>query len=183
MVWVLGYLKNVVLKVLLCWRNSLMSHLLKGLYQMTGDKQIFTWSLRKVKNVKLLTIDRCRCKTLEHIIVSNINRHSAFDSLLADCQLSFWSQRSYETQLVQFFHNIINNLDGAINRNINIPKIMDFTKAFDKVPHSRYLYKLHYYGISRSTYNPASILRKSISGRHRPVSYPDGPMTARYRFT
>ena len=25
---------------------------------------------------------------------------------------------------------------------------------------------------------PASILRKSISGRRRPVSYPDGPMTA-----
>ena len=31
--------------------------------------------------------------------------------------------------------------------------------------------------------NPASILRKSTSGRDRPVSYPDGPMTARYRFT
>ena len=30
---------------------------------------------------------------------------------------------------------------------------------------------------------PASILRKSTLGRHRPVSYPDGPMTARYRFT
>ena len=30
---------------------------------------------------------------------------------------------------------------------------------------------------------PASILRKSTSGRHRPVSYPDGPMTAQYRFT
>ena len=30
--------------------------------------------------------------------------------------------------------------------------------------------------------NPAGILRKSTSGRHRPVSYPDGPMTARYRF-
>ena len=30
---------------------------------------------------------------------------------------------------------------------------------------------------------PASILRKSTSGRHRPVSYPDGPMTARYRLT
>ena len=34
-----------------------------------------------------------------------------------------------------------------------------------------------------NTGNPASILRKSTSGRHRPVSYPDGPMTARYRFT
>ena len=32
-------------------------------------------------------------------------------------------------------------------------------------------------------YIPASILRKSTSGRHRPVSYPDGPITARYGFT
>ena len=36
---------------------------------------------------------------------------------------------------------------------------------------------------SSSNIFPASILPKSTSGRHRPVSYPDGPMTARYRFT
>ena len=30
---------------------------------------------------------------------------------------------------------------------------------------------------------PVSILRKSISGRHRPVTVADGPMTARCRFT
>ena len=30
---------------------------------------------------------------------------------------------------------------------------------------------------------PVSILRKSISGRHRPVRAADGPMTARCRFT
>ena len=29
---------------------------------------------------------------------------------------------------------------------------------------------------------PASVLSKSIAGRYRPVSYPDGPITARYRF-
>ena len=29
---------------------------------------------------------------------------------------------------------------------------------------------------------PASILHKSTAGRSRPVSYPDGPLTARYRF-
>ena len=33
------------------------------------------------------------------------------------------------------------------------------------------------------TVNPVSILRKSISGRHRPVRVADGPMTARCRFT
>ena len=30
---------------------------------------------------------------------------------------------------------------------------------------------------------PVSILRKSISGRHRPVRVADGPMTAQCRFT
>ena len=29
---------------------------------------------------------------------------------------------------------------------------------------------------------PVSILYKSTAGRYRPVSYPDGPITARYRF-
>ena len=40
-----------------------------------------------------------------------------------------------------------------------------------------------YFLRSISIFRPASILRKSTSGRHRPVSYLDGPMTARYRFT
>ena len=56
------------------------------------------------------------CKTLEHILVSNINKHLALDSILADCQHGFQSQRSCETQLVQFVHDIISNLDGAVNR-------------------------------------------------------------------
>ena len=30
--------------------------------------------------------------------------------------------------------------------------------------------------------SPGSILYKSIAGRYWPVSYPDGPITARYRF-
>ena len=56
------------------------------------------------------------CKTLEHIIVSNINKHLAFESILADCQHGFRSQRSCETQLVQFYHDMVSNLDGAQDR-------------------------------------------------------------------
>ena len=44
-------------------------------------------------------------------------------------------------------------------------------------------YSSNGYGLANRYSNPASILRKSTSSRHRPVSYPDGPMTARYRFT
>ena len=56
------------------------------------------------------------CKTLEHILVTNINKHLAFESILADCQHGFRSQRSRKTQLVQFYHDIVSNLDGTINR-------------------------------------------------------------------
>ena len=89
------------------------------------------------------------CKTLEHILVSNINKHLALDSILADCQHGFRSWRSCETQLVQFVHDIISNLDGAMNPGHKQTDliIMDFAEAFDKVPHRRLLHKLDYYGI------------------------------------
>ena len=72
------------------------------------------------------------CKTLEHILVSNINR--ALDSRLADCKHGFRSQRSCETQLVQFVHDIISNLDGAMNHGHKQKDLisMYFAKAFDK---------------------------------------------------
>ena len=38
------------------------------------------------------------------------------------------------------------------------------------------------YIITIAAASPVSILYKSIAGCYRPVSYPDGPITARYRF-
>ena len=51
-------------------------------------------------------------------------------------------------------HDIISNLDGAMNRGHKQTDfiIMDFAKAFDKVPHRRLLHKLNYYGIRGSTH-------------------------------
>ena len=94
------------------------------------------------------------CKTLEHIIVSNINKHLALENLLADCQHGFRSQRSCETQLVQFYHDLVSNLDRAVGRGHRQTDVivMDFAKAFDKVPHKRLLYKLDFYGIRGSTH-------------------------------
>ena len=94
------------------------------------------------------------CKTLEHILVRNINKHLAIDSTLADFQHGYRSQRSCETQLVQFVHDIINNLDGAVNRGHKQTDliIIDFAKAFDKVPHRRLLHKLDLYWIRGSFY-------------------------------
>ena len=75
------------------------------------------------------------CKTLEHIIVSKINKQLALESILADCQHGFRSQRSSETQLVQFYHDLVRNLDRAVNSGHKQTDVivMDFAKAFDKV--------------------------------------------------
>ena len=77
-------------------------------------------------------------------------------------------QRSCETQLVQFYHDIVSNLDGAINRGHKQPDliIMNFPKAFDKVPHRRLLYKLDYYGIRGATHRWIS---SWLSGRSQEV--------------
>ena len=105
-------------------------------------------------NYRPVSLTSICCKSLEHIIVSNINKHLAFESILADCQQGFRSQRSCETQLVQFYHDLVSNLDHALNSDQKQTDviIMDFAKAFDKVPHRRLLYKLEYYGIRGSTH-------------------------------
>ena len=108
------------------------------------------------------------CKTLEHILDSNIYKHLALDSVLADCQHCFRSRRSCETQLVQFVHDIINNLEGAVNRGHKQKDliIMDLVKAFYKVPHRRLLHKLDYYGIRGSTHK---WINSWLSGRSQQV--------------
>ena len=91
--------------------------------------------------------------------------------ILADYQHGFRSQRPCETQLVQFVHDIISNLDhvdGAVNRGHKQTDliIMDFAKAFDKLPHMRLLHKLDYYGIRVSTHK---WINSWLSGRTQQV--------------
>ena len=63
-------------------------------------------------------------------------------------------QRSCETQLVQFYHDMVSDLDGARDRGQKQTDviILDFAKAFDKVQHRKLLYKLDHYGIKGSTH-------------------------------
>ena len=87
--------------------------------------------------------------SIKHIIGNNINKHLAFESILADCQHDFRSQRSYEIRLVQFYHDMVSILDGARDRGHKETGviIMDFAKAFDKVLHRRLFYSLDHYGL------------------------------------
>ena len=82
---------------------------------------------------------------LEHIIHSHVMKHLELHNILTDSQHGFRAKRSTETQLIQTIHDLSKSLDKKETVDM---AILDFTKAFDKVPHKRTIHKLNYYGIS-----------------------------------
>jgi hypothetical protein len=57
-------------------------------------------------------------------------------NILVDCQHGFRSKRSCETQLLTLSHELLNNLHTGQQTDLII---LDFSKAFDKVPHKKHL--------------------------------------------
>jgi hypothetical protein len=85
---------------------------------------------------------------MEHIICSSIMEHLDRHKILHDAQHGFRKRRSCESQLILTIQDLAKNID---NRGQTDLILLDFSKAFDKVPHKRLLYKINYYGIRHST--------------------------------
>ena len=102
------------------------------------------------------------CKLAENIkapVVGHADRHN----ILSEYQHGFRRKRSCETQLLLTTHD----LASAYKKRKQIDMIvLDFTKAFDKVPHRRLLKKLEHYGVRGST---LAWIRDFLSGRSQTV--------------
>ena len=84
-------------------------------------------------------------KLLEHIIHSHVMKRLELHNILTDSQYGFRAKRSTETQLIQTIHDIYKPLDKQETIDM---AILDFTKAFDKVPHKRLIHELNYTGMA-----------------------------------
>ena len=80
---------------------------------------------------------------MEHILVSQIMKHLEDQNILSESQFGFRSKHCCESQLFITINDIAKHMDN--NHQVDAA-ILDFSKAFDKVAHSRLLYKLEYYG-------------------------------------
>ena len=95
-------------------------------------------------NYRPVSLTCIACKQLEHILYTNIIHHFEDHLILNDKQHGFRSGRSCETQLAGLVDDLARTLD---NRGRTDVCIMDFSKAFDTVPHQRLLLKLDHLGI------------------------------------
>ena len=119
-------------KIPLDWKSALVTPVFKKGNRSTPS------------NYRPISLTSIVCKILEHVIHSSVISHFEKNSILTDCQHGFRKRRSCETQLIL----TIDDLARGLNDKQQIDAILlDFSKAFDKVPHQRLLLKLNHYGV------------------------------------
>ena len=103
------------------------------------------------ENYRPISLTAIPCKLFEHIIVSKIWDHLNKHNIITNRQHGFRKGMSCETQLIEALHDwteIMNQGQDQID-----VILLDFSKAFDSVPHQRLLHKLKSYGIRHHTLN------------------------------
>ena len=120
------------------WRNANVIPIYKK-----GDRT-------QASNYRPVSLTSITSKILEHIISSQIMDHLDSCNILHPNQHGFRSKRSCETQLIM----TTDDLTKSINNHDQVDvAILDFAKAFDKVPHQRLIVKLKFYGINTHLQN------------------------------
>ena len=85
---------------------------------------------------------------MEHIIASNLFTHLNKHNILYELQHGFREKRSCETQLIQLVVDLERQLSLGKQTDLIL---LDFSKAFDKVNHLKFLYKLSCFGVKGNT--------------------------------
>ncbi len=114
-------------------------------------------------NYRPVSLTSVICKLLEHIIHSHIMKFFELNNILSDNQHGFRAKRSTETQLILTIDDLAKALDSK--KSVDVV-VLDFTKAFDKVPHRRLMHKLYHLGIRGSLH---TWICNFLSGRQQRV--------------
>ena len=114
------------------WTNANVSPIFKK-----GDRH-------KAENYRPVSLTSVLSKLLEHIVCHSLMQHFEKNEVLTSLNHGFRSGYSTETQLAVTIDDLSRKLDKGLQTDV---AILDFSKAFDTVPHDRLLHKLDAYGI------------------------------------
>ena len=99
-------------------------------------------------NYRPISLTSTCCKIMEHIILlyHTIMKHLETNNILSNFQYRFRPAHSCKTQLISLVEEIKQSLDSHYHADLIT---LDFSKAFDTVPHTQLLNKLQHYSINR----------------------------------
>ena len=147
------------------WKPALVTPIFKK-----GDKS-------SPANYRPISLTSVCCKVMEHIFHSQIMQHLDAHNILSDYQHGFRKKRSCDSQLILTLQDLAQGLDEGEQIDA---VLLDFSKAFDKVPHQRLSLKLRHYGINGNT---LQWIQSFLSNRSQQVlveghSSPTAPVTS-----
>lgn len=143
---VLYELRSVVSKPLhIIYERSLFEGRLPKIWKRAYIRPLFKKGDRKtISNYRPVSLTSICCKTLERLVKAEVTRYLETNNLICDNQHGFRAGKSCATQLLE----IMQIWTDLLDRNIALDCIyLDFSKAFDKVPHKRLTLKIESFGI------------------------------------
>ena len=137
---------------------SALSDAVSALFQQSLDRGIVPSDWREAivqpvykkggrmlpNNYRPVSLTSILCKTMEHILSSQVNRYLCQSKLIYRNQHGFRKYHSTEGQLISATHSWTMPVDQG---SVVDALLLDFSKAFDTVPHRRLISKLSFYNI------------------------------------
>jgi hypothetical protein len=122
---------------------SLESGILPDQWKIAQVTPLFKQGNRvKPSNYRPVSLTSICCKVLEHVILHHLL--AQLDDVLYPNQHGFRKHYSCSTQLITVIHDILLALD---NGQIVHAAVLDFSKAFDVVPHCQLISKMIHYSV------------------------------------
>ena len=149
---VLSELSDVIsLPLTLIFNKSLLSGEIPLDWRIAHVTPIYKKGNRAVaENYRPISLTSIICKILERMICEIIMTHLLEHNLLNSSQHGFMARRSCLTNLLEYLETVTSLLDNGHSVDV---VYLDFSKAFDRVPHKRLLAKIASFGITGSLFN------------------------------
>ena len=133
------------------FRKSLDSGEVPELWRQANVVPIFKKGNRGLaSNYRPVSLTSVVGKLMESLIAKNIRDHLDKHNLINPSQHGFTKGKSCLTNLLSFYNRVYEAADNGDSYDI---LYLDFSKAFDKVPHQRLLSKVRAHGIDGKVYD------------------------------